>query len=555
MAMKGLRAVAFLAVFVLLALSGRWALSDNPVVTPRSGSVDRGGDVTTNSGSSPVRYEVHDNKTVSSNGAAFEADWAWPTNPKSPWSFKTFGDILPQLDPTIPAYSQLWGAFNNFLAKIDSDTEIDITFIITKDYCADTFPVIAYGNLTPNGGTTTAGPGSSPGGIGHHWSANMLPSGATLELQLNDGGEDDQFIPYSGTLDSPDATGTVTLINGVAGVPYTITVAQCDWPGVIGGLPVTFSLTPVDTGAVTVASQTFPLSGYVGGWDSFAITGVSVPPPATQPAMPAAQPAPVMQVTMAMSTSGRAASMPDTTTNAMWNEVMDDNGTDQLGPQLPGTGYENPQMKGKGYVCLSQMVATVSQPEDLTGLSFRFGRTVVTREWNILQAGNNKWMVTRNIRNIIGGTFKVPLPDSKLPDAAFFWDVVGAKKKLYFLDASGARLSDNNTAQNFVTPPPGYAVGDYYYGEKAFCYTVDVKTGTGGWIECAKQMIYQHIVAKRKAKTGEVSRDWTGLDNSYSTTTLDLKITVDKVKVIVGGDGSNVTIDAAATQPDPGPAP
>jgi hypothetical protein len=67
------------------------------------------------------------------------------------------------------------------------------------------------------------------------------------------------------------------------------------------------------------------------------------------------------------------------------------------------------------------------------------------------------------------------------------------------------------------------AVGDYIREEKAFIYLVDYFNGSS-WVRVGRMNIGQVIIVKRKATTGVVSSDWTGIENSSLARRLDAVI-------------------------------
>ena len=91
------------------------------------------------------------------------------------------------------------------------------------------------------------------------------------------------------------------------------------------------------------------------------------------------------------------------------------------------------------------------------------------------------------------------------------------------------------------------AVGDYIMLENKFTYTVEVLLD-GSWVTAGTLNVYQTITAKRVDNTGTVANDWQGINNSYSTTSTDLKISKPKVAAVTGAAEADVNIDANANK-------
>ncbi len=203
-------------------------------------------------------------------------------------------------------------------------------------------------------------------------------------------------------------------------------------------------------------------------------------------------------------------------------------GTHDLGELPMGTGRTDPPFKDNCYICASEMVGTVIVPANPAGLQFRWKRCYSDRSWYVAKNGD-QWNVTnRTVNGILA-----PKDDTS-PD---FDDATpSATKKMYSYDNSGTRLD---------TAPS--AVGDYIMQEKKFTYTVEVLRD-GTWVTAGMLDVYQTITVKRVDNTGTVANDWQGVNNSYSTTATDLKISKPKVADVTGAAEADINIDANANK-------
>jgi len=150
------------------------------------------------------------------------------------------------------------------------------------------------------------------------------------------------------------------------------------------------------------------------------------------------------------------------------------------------------------------------------------------RSWFVAKNGD-QWNVTNRT---VGGIL-APIDDT---DPPYNDSTPSATKKMYSCDTAGVMLGGQPSA-----------VGDYIMLENKFTYTVEVLLD-GSWVTAGTLNVYQTITAKRVDNTGTVANDWQGINNSYSTTSTDLKISKPKVAAVTGAAEADVNIDANANK-------
>lgn len=189
-----------------------------------------------------------------------------------------------------------------------------------------------------------------------------------------------------------------------------------------------------------------------------------------------------IEVTLALS---RAETVSAMTENDKRDLAVFASGTDKLGELPMGTGRTDPPFENNCYIRNTEMIGTVVKPDDLTGLSFRFKRFLSKRSWDIKKNGEN-WHVTKCFGR---GTSDAGPYEDTTPD--FDDNTPSATRKIYSHDSAGTKLNASTCA-----------VGDFEYSETRWIYIVEARQGGAEWAECARQLVYQKILAKRVKNTG-----------------------------------------------------
>lgn len=252
-------------------------------------------------------------------------------------------------------------------------------------------------------------------------------------------------------------------------------------------------------------------------------------PPAETAGQPAAQEEPHVKVDLAIRAS-TGDKISDKTENDKRDVDISASGTENLGEQPMGSGRQDAGNKDNSYVCTSEVVGTVTSPDNPGNLQFQIKREYSERSWYVKKDGENWNATNRNVEGV-----QTPTRDS----GSLYNDTTpSATKNVYSYDNAGVRLSDDASKTS---------VGDYVMDETKFTYTVQVKQN-GKWVTAGTLDVYQTITAKRIANTGKVCDDWQGVQNSYSTNATDLKINADKVKDVTGAATDKIKIDPNANK-------
>src|SRR5262249_60657217 len=190
-------------------------------------------------------------------------------------------------------------------------------------------------------------------------------------------------------------------------------------------------------------------------------------------------------------------------------------GTNRLGPLPMGDGRaESP---GASYTAPIMVIGRVFPAESATRFTFRWQRLITRRSWYLTRnAAGPRWTVTQRSK-------RGPLDDDT--DAGDFNDATPSVpgRRIYIYDCSALNLAGE--------PSP---VGDYIHEKKDFIYRAFVRLN-GAWTLASAFHVGQVITARRRAATGTVSADWTGIENSNEIRRLTATITEAQVRAIVGG--------------------
>jgi GT2 family glycosyltransferase len=239
---------------------------------------------------------------------------------------------------------------------------------------------------------------------------------------------------------------------------------------------------------------------------------------------PSASPSPApCQVTLALLNTGTVVAAPEDSTHDA--DVVAADGTDKLG-QLPvGQGRSDAPFKGNSLVSPLMVIGTVIPAQK--AFTFRWKRFLFSRSWFIrLNAAKTAWVVTQ--RGKVG-------PNTDDTGSSIFNSTVPSPQlKLYIYDNPGLMLGNDSVSK----------VGDFVRLEDDFLYQVQRNVG-GTWQTCAQFHVGVLAIAKRKAVTGTVPNDWTGVECSSAIRTLNAVIDQTKVRAMVGGS-LPIQINAAA---------
>ena len=200
-------------------------------------------------------------------------------------------------------------------------------------------------------------------------------------------------------------------------------------------------------------------------------------------------------------------------------------GTNRLGPLPMGDGRaESP---GASYTAPIMVIGRVFPAESSTRFTFKWQRLISRRSWYFTRtAAGPRWTVTQRTR-------RGPLDDDT--DAGDFNDPTPStpNRRIYIYDCSALNLAGEASA-----------IGDYIHEKKDFIYRAFVRLN-GTWTLASAIHVGQVITARRKASTGTVASDWTGVENSNEIRHLNPTITEAQVRAIVGGTDP-ITIDPGA---------
>ena len=237
----------------------------------------------------------------------------------------------------------------------------------------------------------------------------------------------------------------------------------------------------------------------------------------------------VGQVEMKLRTTGRIEPAPENSAYE-WCKAGA-GGTDLLGALPMGDGRG--EAPGAAYTSPVQVTAKIPVASNLT---WRWKRTFYTRSWFI--------------RNV-GGTWKVALrsklgsPNDLQPDGPSIDACDNTPSQ-----TTGLIYTYDNSAVGPAIPAPGQPtlqVGEYVWQEKQFTYQVECNDGAN-WRKAGTLDVGQRIIAKRfqvTGNTGSEAKDFQGVENINAIRVLDMQITVEKVRAIVGGTAP-IEIDPSA---------
>lgn len=229
----------------------------------------------------------------------------------------------------------------------------------------------------------------------------------------------------------------------------------------------------------------------------------------------------VVFVQLLLRNTGTIEPAPDNEDEA--SETTAAGGTNVLGPLPMGTGRGDPPFANASYISSILVIGRVFPAEAATRFTFRWQRLLSARSWRIRKAAA-RWNVT--LRGTSGpldddtgsGDFNDPTPNTP-------------GRRIYMYDNSGIFLGGETLA-----------VGDAIHGKKDFIYRVWIRIN-GVWTICSAIHIGQIISTRRKANSGTVSADWTGIENTNAIRRVTLNIAEADVRALVGGSDP---IDIAA---------
>jgi hypothetical protein len=196
-------------------------------------------------------------------------------------------------------------------------------------------------------------------------------------------------------------------------------------------------------------------------------------------------------------------------------EAASAGGTDALGPLPMGDGRQ--ELPGGAYTAPILVHGRVFPAESARRFTFRWQRLLTRRSWYFRRdAAAKQWNVTQR-------SSRGPLADDT--DGGDFNDSTPSSpsRRIYMYDCSALALAGETVS-----------VGDYVHEKKDFVYRVFVRLD-GVWVLCSAIHVGQILTAKRKATTGTVSSDWTGVENSNAIRRLDHTVNEAQVRTIVGG--------------------
>jgi len=206
-------------------------------------------------------------------------------------------------------------------------------------------------------------------------------------------------------------------------------------------------------------------------------------------------------------------------------EAASAGGIDDLGPLPMGSGRQD--FPGTAFTAPILVIGRVFPAESAKRFTFRWQRLITRRSWRFtFDSAAHRWNVTQR-------SFRGPLDDDT--DAGDFNDSTPSVpgRRIYMYDCSALDLGGETGA-----------VGDFVHEKKDFIYRVFVRLN-GAWVLCSAIHVGQVITAKRKATTGTVASNWTGVENSNAIRRLDHTVNEAQVRAIVGGTDP-ITLAAGA---------